>query len=59
MASSYLVRAGRRNRHLPERQSERVGLRLEQFDADGVHRDTPGALVDRRQERANRDVGRT
>ena len=46
-----VVRARRRNRNLPQRQPERVGLRLQHVDTHRVHRDPLRRLVDRRQQR--------
>src|SRR5439155_503458 len=44
------------NRYEPQRQPERVRLRLQQLDSDGMHRDPLRRLVDRRQQRADLDV---
>jgi len=52
-----LVGTRRRNRDRPERQAERVRLRLQQLDSHGVHRHALRGLVDRRQQRAELDIG--
>jgi hypothetical protein len=51
-----LVRTGKWNRHGPQRQLERFGLRLEELRANGMHRHATERLVDRRQHRSNLDV---
>ena len=47
----HLVRTRRRNRNLPERQPQRVGLRLQQLDAHRMHRHALMDFVHRRQHR--------
>ena len=51
-----LIRARRWNRHHPERKAERLGLGLQHLDAHRMHRHPLRRLVDRGQQRANRDV---
>src|SRR5205823_14725977 len=51
-----VVRTWRWNRHLPQRQAQRVGLRFDEIEPDGVHRDSSCTFVDGRQKRADLDV---
>ena len=51
-----LVRARRRNRNLPERQPQRIGLRPQQLDPHRVHRHPLMDFVHRRQHPGQLDV---
>src|SRR4029453_17705350 len=51
-----IVRTGKWNRRGPQRQLERLGLRLEELRANGMHRHSTERLVDRRQDRSNVDI---